>query len=238
MYLRNTLYNTFPFVLHCPSCDEEHNDIWERAKNIILKSKYKLKKEYNDIEIITWNNSEEVSILEKSLSILGITAVVLGKSIKKWNNRLKINLTCDYLSSTKKPYILGIDAFDAILIDVPKRIDRDLIFNSTIGSFPERQEFDEYEESICNSDIFCHLNAGAWFGKREFCIRFFESALNYEDEYTKDYPMSEQAIIRSILPKHDYVSIDGRCEYFQTLNLKRFYKDQNQYVQLDSFKLF
>lgn len=218
------------FIIHCPNYENNN-----QLENVFPIKRRKYNNQFfENVDILTWNNSNEESILEKSLHILGMKCEVLGKSIQNWSNRLKINLTYDFLEKSKKPYVLGVDAFDAIFIDYPRYMNHDMIFNATPGSFPFKKEFDLYEESITNSSIFCHFNAGVWFGKREMCLRFFKDALNYKDNFTEQYPDSEQVVLRSILPNHKYVELDDKCRYFQIIN---DFKELDQYLQIQ-YKMF
>jgi hypothetical protein len=131
------------------------------------------------------------------------------------------------LKHSTAEFILGVDSSDAIAITPLNsivsqflEIDCDLLFNAEIRFSPPRglDEIKAYENSLPTAPYF--LNAGAWIGKRCFCLSFFQKALDISASYL-EFPHSEQVCIKkayeNMYPK---VKIDDKCLIFQNLNLQ------------------
>jgi hypothetical protein len=96
---------------------------------------------------------------------------------------MKIQLTCDALKNISTKYVMGVDSFDAIIINNPEKTipilqksDHKLIFNATSSvNCSLREHIDEFER-IYPNEYYCYLNAGAWVGETEFCKKFFSTA--------------------------------------------------------------
>ncbi len=239
--LRNTLYDSHPIVLHCPSSEVRHH-LWDRAVTLMLRYSRVLPSPAN-LSIITWNNKEIPGSFETSTTKNGLDCTILGKGLMPWTNRCKIGLTKAFADTCQSDYILGVDSFDAILVDNPAKAVKvlqnsgvEMIFNGSIMSYPPVPPFSTYEKSI-NKGVFCHLNAGVWVATTKFCREFFGFAAAFEDDdNTKKFPFSEQVVVRAILPNFkDKVKIDSECEIFQTIEFPNVYPEEHansQYIEL------
>lgn len=217
MSIYNNLTKTYPIIAHCPG---EETPLWNQlVKNV--------KKIQTDLTIITWNNLEHESILEKSCN-----CHVLGKGITNWNNRMKICLTAEFLENCKSNYVMGIDAFDAIVLDDPIKIlpiKQKMLFNATNGSFPTMPNIEIFDNSIRNN-YYKHLNAGVWIGETTFCLKFFKQAEKLSKTDFR-HPHSEQFIIRQMAAFHyPFVDIDSNCTFFQLIDGFNVVMDTKIYI--------
>jgi len=179
---QNTRYNTYPFFIHCPSRAKLYQKDFLKLKHFFERCEKNTLKETNtDISIITWNTSNNLSLLEKSLDYFGNQCYSLGRGITKWSYLLKLSLSLDFIKSCNTKYILGIDGYDAaaikkfnssIAIDILNQNNLELMFNKTFfESWPNISNV--YGEDYKLN----YLNAGAWLGKTEFVKKFFEYCL-------------------------------------------------------------
>jgi len=228
--IRNKKFNTSPMIVHAPG-DIDFNFHWHKIKDAPPK---KSSVECNCVprlEIITWNSSENSTVkkngcFEASLQIFGHSCNSLES--QTWSsNREKIRLSVDFLNHSTADFILGVDSSDAIVVAPLNsivsqflEIDCDLLFNAEIRFSPPRglNEIKSYENSLPTAPYF--LNAGAWIGKKNFCLHFFQKALDISESYF-EFLHSEQVCIKkaykNMYPK---VKIDDKCLIFQNLNLQ------------------
>jgi hypothetical protein len=222
-----------PLIFHCPgSCRSGiyNEELYQSWGKVMLRSP----KVGNLLEttIITWNNLDTKGILEISLDKLGLPYRVLGKSISTWSNIIKINLTIEELKNINTRYVLGVDSFDAVVTGNPEsRLDIlqkcDLVFNgSNLGLMGGKQANDLCDMAYANYP-YRYLNAGAWLGKRDFCLEFFNHVLDIDqhiEEYLKDIPpemiddylKSEQFRVKlAFVDCFPRVGIDCRRRLFQ-----------------------
>lgn len=179
---QNTRHNTYPFFIHCPSRAKLYQKDFLKLKSFFQRCEKNTLTETNtNISIITWNTSNNLSLLEKSLDYFGNQYYSLGRGITKWQYLLKLSLSLDFIKSCNTKYILGIDGYDAvaikkfdssIAIDVLNQNNTKLIFNKTFfESWPNIS-------SIYGEDYkLNYLNAGAWLGETKFVKKFFEYCL-------------------------------------------------------------
>ncbi len=72
-----------------------------------------------ELTVITWNTSQNKSILELSLEKLGVPCKVLGRGHRNWSNSLKLEIAIKFLTTVNTPYVLALDAYDVLVIDHP-----------------------------------------------------------------------------------------------------------------------
>lgn len=224
------MFNTTPQAIHCPHCDQE-SDLIE-----MLLSKLRNAKLSgiipDELAVISWDNKNQETPLKRSFDLLGIKCLFLGKGEEWLNNEKKISLTNDFLRSTSKKYVIGLDAYDAVLFGCPQKILNEfkkmkerLVFNATLGSYPPIDRLTSFEKSLFPEKIWCHLNAGAWIGETEYCKQFFGSLLSYKTE-TSDYAGSEQLLVRMALQKeYPNATIDHECKMFQIIREPECYPE-------------
>lgn len=230
---RNAFFNTRPCVLHNPS----ENDLWDVIVNMFFQTCRKKIKLRDDLSIVTWNNKLEISLIERSLDHLGLSCKVLGKGVNPWNNTLKIKLIRDFLPRVNTKFVMGIDAFDVIVMRDPGEAvnllgfyGADMVFNATCGiACSSKRLVDFCDEEFAGYPM-RHLNAGAWVARTDFCREFFNEVdgITYDDIQKEDYstgsPLgsfskSEQLRIKLVFENfYPKVTIDYCCKVFQILN--------------------
>ena len=226
MIIHNEIFDSFPVIVHSPSC----NSIWPRITNYFFgfpAKPFVLK----DITIITWNNNIDKGILEKSLDHLSIPYIVMGRGIQEWVNTIKIQLTNKALEDIETPYVMGIDSFDAIVTGdinhTPGILEKsgcEMLFNATTGGLLSLPEHNLFFEQTYRNDIYKHLNAGAWLGRTEFCKEFFALTSDIHETFADDYPEESLRYSEQVRVKHAFLKlyplagIDTRCSIFQLLN--------------------
>lgn len=242
---KNLIYNTYPLVLHSPGDYNQFPFLIEKSK----KYSQKKKELSDDLTIFSWNNSKEKGILELLLDKMNIPYFVLGKGILDWKNKLKINLTINFLKTVKTKYVLAMDCFDVIILDNPNRIlerfklfysDKKLIFNATAYIAPYiKASYDLFmKKHFKDRGPFCNINAGVWIGETEFCLKFFQKCLNYEKDINIKYKKvehSEQLRVKLAFADNcNYIDIDSDCKIFQVLNNEKsiFENDNRIYFKI------
>jgi hypothetical protein len=223
-----------PIVIHSPGIKLPNSKRWFDFLDLRCNKFFELK----DVTIITWNNCQK-GPLEESLDSMKIKYVVMGKEIKKWNNIFKIKLTNEALERVTTKYTIGLDSCDVIVLDDPnkivsrfKRMNCKMLFNSQSCCYPRKDskgqnyDFVEYENSLIENRGIdnCYLNAGAWVGETDFCIKFFnkcEDILennNFNREEEVYWTISDQAYIRkTFMLFGDCVKLDYNNFIFQVI---------------------
>ena len=233
---QNTRYNTYPFFVHCPSRAKLYQKDFLKLKSFFQGFDKNIQTETNaDIPIITWNTSNNPSVLEKSLDYFGNEYYSLGRGITKWNYLLKLSLSLDFIKNCSTKYILGIDGYDAVairkfnssIVDVINQNNIQLIFNKTyFESWPNISNI--YGEDYKLN----YLNSGAWFGRTEFVKKFFEYCLysacdvfrSYNKTIRTKYNLKyscDQTLIK--ICGHDYIEdigLDNKYEIFNIIGSK------------------
>jgi hypothetical protein len=201
----NSYYRTFPLVLHKPGGNSV--SFWDKMVDKLFLSTIDVAIP-KELSIVTCNNKIEPSILEKNLDHLSMPYTVLGKGIKNWKNPLKLKLFIEEFKKCKTKYVLGLDAFDVILLGCPSEIVKRFI------------EMDcKLEEKIGCGHKFPYLNAGVFIGETEFCLNFYEQSYKIGLNSFKNNPWileSEQLFLKNSFEFfHPDVKLDYCCEIFQ-----------------------
>jgi hypothetical protein len=178
-------------------------------------------------------------VLEISLQKLGIQPRVLGKYIQPWFNVDKIPLTIQTLREISTTYVLGIDAFDAVVVDDPNRVigilelyKTEMVFNGTTGKLRSFPSVDLLCDQAFPDHPFRYPNAGVWVGRTAFCQKFFDRVYSVHETFSErigcmqddperyqEYMESEQARVKVVFEEmFPSVMVDYRCEVFQLLN--------------------
>ena len=228
MKLRNALFDTHPIVVHAHG-RHQLKPQWPEVRDGFFSSRPRTLGAAPDLTIITCNNGHgAMGLLERSLDHLGLPYLVGGAGVDPWvNSRDKPRVVLDLLARVTTPYVLYADSRDAILVDDPRigleRFRRmgpcRLLFGADRINWPNVKEFKRFEESLDgsnNAGQFRYLNGGVWFGERDFCVRFFESALTTPP--VPEASDSEQGILKKLFPRfYPEVQLDYRCSIIQNL---------------------
>jgi hypothetical protein len=233
----NRVYRTCPSLVHAPGKIDE-SPWWETIKEELFKSP-RSDERCESLAVVTWNSGSPNSVLdrrghtlgwfERSLAHWGLGCTVLGGGIgAAWYNRLKIDLTIDFLHKCDRELVLGADSSDVLLVGQPRRLidafhrqPAEVLFNAEKNSWPPRTKTLGAFERRVGRGPFRYLNSGVWLGRREACLRAFKAARQWA-ERLDGWPTSDQICwkyaYRELYP---LVQIDWRCELFQSLNQVR-----------------
>lgn len=213
----NKIFNTRPYIIHSPTDSE----MLSKIKSIQEKESSHFTKP-PDLDIITYNNKFEHCLLEKCMQLVNLPHNVLGRGLV-WQNKLKLNLICEFLETSKSKYVLSIDGYDALIVrDISNIIEEfsklnvKLLFNATNVIWPRVPKIFSCDNIFkkTNTNKFVHLNAGVWIGERSFCLDFFSEAKNQINVFNGlDY--SEQILVKLAAEKFQDYSVDCRSEFFQ-----------------------
>ena len=121
----NRIYGTQPFIAHAPGKVDE-SPWWKVLRAAVFASEDRFTSPPS-VDVITWNSGRPDSIpslrghslglFERSLDHFGVRHTVLGAGLgKDWSNRMKLDLTLDFLSQSGADFVLGADSADALLI--------------------------------------------------------------------------------------------------------------------------
>jgi hypothetical protein len=232
--IQNSIFKTFPSVLHSPVESEYFSEISKIALSQNNQNKQKIE---SDLTILTWNNKKEASLVERSLEIFGVSPMILGKEIENWKHKDKIRLAAEALLNIKTEYVMGVDAFDVVFLNHPelvlrkfKDMKKSMVFNASSGQYPKIQKQLDFERSLTANSIYAHLNAGVWIAEIETARKFWNltnsqkieneaSSLIKEDICYEQYRDSEQLRAKIAFKLlHPIVSLDYQCEIFQCIS--------------------
>lgn len=235
MLLTNIHTKTHPCVVHAP--DYQKNPWWPKLLNIYCQEPQSVYANHQDLEIITWNNKPP-GPFEKSLELRGLAYHRLGSEIVNWSNYYKLRLNVEAISKMTCKYVMGCDAHDVILMRSPAEIVKrfeamqvPLVFNCEQYFYPDMPEpviqgWKTYEQSI-GSGRYRFLNAGAWIGEREFCLKFFEEVDKIRvydlcdcEKYQylkKDSIGCDQSSLHEAFQRYPQVKLDYECSIFQNI---------------------
>jgi len=194
MFIYNSCTKTFPVIFHSPGVRGQDRDLFKRI--------VKLSKPFTEIEdltLVTWNSLDKISLLEQHQK-----CVVLGKGIENWHNVYKTELICEYLKNVKTKYVMGLDAFDAIPLDMNKAMERfiamdcKMLISTARTYFPcggdvVTSKLKSFQKNLTDSK-YCYLNSGAWIGEKDILIDFFHACKSNIKEI-------ERLVVDGVLPK-------------------------------------
>lgn len=185
--------------------------------------------------LLTWSSVAWPTCLERCCEAIGVEPVVMRvPDPDVWQNILKIELTLEFLSGCTADYVIGLDAFDVLLLAHPSEVVRRyreafepagtrLLFNAACRAWPgpgkgptdaclsfELQTFPARDR---------HLNAGAWVGRTSYVATFWRSVADLvaSEKWPREYRHSEQIPVRAAaFPGHyPALSLDTGCSIFQ-----------------------
>jgi len=233
MRLRNTYTNTEPIVYHAPGATRRSR-LWGELQKYRANGDKPPRKTDISWAVITWSTSESKSVLEASLACFGGAPIVLGRdSIGQWENRHKLDLTVTALSMLDVDVVIGLDAYDVVLLDHPseivnrfKRMPWDIVFNASPKPWPADHAEPLVQASLDHEyDLrgkYRHINAGAWVAKRSAALSFFQRAAAV-DTSASVYPWSEQIAVRRAWEESGFdsgIGVDSTCYIFQHMRGK------------------
>lgn len=218
----NNLTCTFPYVFHSPRASRGgDNDLLLKLKKKQDRIKPSFEKP-DDLSVITFNNKDKPCILEECFNLVGLPHTVLGRGVD-WKNKIKINLIFDFLVHCKTKYVLAVDGYDALivrnLIDITDKFratNQSLIFNATYYRWPPVGVTFRCD-SLHKKSLECpfvHLNAGVWIGEVDYCLNFFNTALQQKHDFT-EFEDSEQVLVKLAAELYSRYDIDYNFNFFQ-----------------------
>jgi hypothetical protein len=235
--LYNKLQKSFPIIAHGPG-PQGKKPIQQIAEEVLNEKNLPIFEMPKDLTIITWNNSNNKGMLEKNLDLLGLDYAVLKKT--NWKNIDKIHLVAKFLCEVKTKYVMGLDAFDVVVLGnlrealrIFKSQDCKMLFNAAFYSYPNIINFKKDEKETFKGGAFKYLNAGAWIGETEFCKSFFNKVsdntvsrkkemmlkcANFPRDIVSAISWSEQFHIRHELSNFKEIGIDVNCLIFQIVH--------------------
>lgn len=224
MKLINLETSSWPIVIHnngsskCP--------LWSTILNNFPSSCQSIPPE--ELTIITWNNSEQKGILERSLDHHGAKYIVLGRG-RPWKRKNKISLNAEVLKDVDTKYTMGVDCYDVIVLNFRGMISKflnmkcQMVFGAEINDYPKVPDLKKFDLSIAESR-FCHLNSGCWIGKTKYCLEFFKECLTTDSsdilaaDPRKHILNDDQGITRKVFQnRFPDTKLDYNCDIFQCL---------------------
>jgi hypothetical protein len=230
----NRAHRTTPGLVHAPGKLEE-SPWWNPVKQAVFATNAG----YGGCEslaIVTWNSGAPDPILsvrghtlgwfERSLAHFGVPHVVLGGDIgAAWNNRMKLDLTIEFLARSNREFVLGGDSSDVLLVadprtmvDACRRHGARVLFNAEKHQWPrEARETARFERRVSRGP-FRYLNSGLWIGRREDCLRAFQSARRWADQLTAHLRSDQICWKYAYRELYPAIQVDWQCRVFQNLN--------------------
>ena len=222
--LKNTLFNTEPFLVHMNGSHLKNSagrKLRSELFNYIDNNIYEGQGGIRDTTyfICTSYEGRETNI-EKTFKFFKVPYVVRGRGMKGWVNTMKAGLLAEYLPNITTKYTMGIDSHDVLLLkDANGMIDTfendfdcDMLFNGELVSYPENEELANFEKFIYGESPFRYLNSGVWIAKTDFLKEVIGDIL----EFRSSRPKSDQEIYRKLHRKYfPRVQVDNKCKLFQ-----------------------
>jgi hypothetical protein len=176
MQLYNKITGSYPIVLHSPGVHGTTRRLFQAAGRLPTKKKF------SGATIITWNSTNQKSLLERHQS-----CVVLGKGVSDWVNSMKISLASDFASSISTEYVMGFDGFDVLVFDPQgvvdrfKELDCGMLLATDRTFFPCGAEaitkpWKRFQEDV-GRGRYRYLNGGAWVARTTFYRTFIEECV-------------------------------------------------------------
>jgi hypothetical protein len=226
---RNTVFDTTPAVIHGHG-RHKFKPHWDQVLSSYQEGKVEPLTLPDGLTILTCNSGNQaMGLLEESCRRSGLRYQVCGQGREPWvNSRDKPESIVQGLAEVKTPYVLYADSRDAIVVGCLERALRlyrkgfpecRLLFGADRINWPNVREFKKFEESVAPSDAqesFLYLNGGVWLGHRDFCLEFFQKAL--ETEPVAQAADSEQGMLKKLFQEYyPRVQLDYHSSLFQNL---------------------
>ncbi|MCX2950183.1 glycosyltransferase domain-containing protein [Lentzea sp. NEAU-D7] len=221
-------------VLHCPGPlrrrDNPVHVEWEQAQ-LSFFADASLGKSFQDdprLTVITYNASGRESLLERCGAHLGITVVVLGRTVRDWSWEHKITLVRDYLESAEPAEnVMCLDAFDTLILDGPQMIlerfhatSAEILFGCTATDWPPSREHERFEADVYRDASWAHRHLNAsYIGKTAEVRRCLEQIVHGieagEPWCRTDTGFDDQLAWREMhRQRHPCLKIDVNCSIF------------------------
>jgi hypothetical protein len=198
--------------------------LFDRLKDKVLSGPKRNIGAIPDLTIVTWSNKSELTPLEENLKHYGLPHLVMGKEYAgvKWHQKLKLEILKSALAGIKTELIMGLDSFDVLLLDDPKKALEsfrksgcEMLFNASCYNWPRDFETSAFEESVVKVR-FRYLNGGCFIAKAEFLKTVLEDDFCRVSKSYGDF--TEQMFYKLMYQKYyPKIKIDSRCEIFQSL---------------------
>ena len=235
--VRNTRTGTTPIVLHATGRNGRLNS-WALLKQevlAVLEADPPVSVDPGaSWALFTWSTLDWETCLEACCRVIGCDLTVMRvPDPGLWQNVMKIDLTVSFLRRCRADYVVGLDALDVLMLGHPSEIvcryreqfeplGCQLMFNASVMPWPKRgticDECLDFEMTF-EATPDRHLNAGAWVGRRDYALAFWEGvmALRSSPDWPHEYRHSEQIVVRThAFPTHyPDVDIDRHCVIFQ-----------------------
>ena len=203
------------YTLHLPGHGKEYLSGYLRKYDIIS-----VNEKVTVITVATDEVKDECPLIHQ-LDDSGISYINAAKykESKEWKHTDKIGLILKALDEVATPYVLIMDANDALIlkdiddgfIEKWKRFDCEILYNASDMLYPPILGTAMESESPF---IQHYLNAGVCFGLTEYAKSVYQTA--YEEFLHGQYAPydSEQYYIRISWMSHDRMKIDNRSNLF------------------------
>ena len=232
-----TTFNTNPIVYHFNSIykqevakqSKENHIAW---RNLISHVWYNKPYEYDDslndrLTILTFSTHPRQTILEACCAHLNIPLRVFRPQIiGKWKHNDRIKFTVDALQQIDTPFVLHVDAEDALIVGDPHSLFRlyeksqfKILYAAEETCHPESDVIAQQQVALCKNGKtpFKYLNAGIFFGETDYVRQTFVEASKLSS-YPTDNPgdrNSDQGKHNQLYIKHfPDIMIDNGCEVF------------------------
>ena len=213
----NTLYGTYPSVVHFPGAFLDGMSASLNLMKGILKTPRPEFKLPAGLSIVTWNSRSDRSSIERRCGHIGINVCALSAGPPTFHWGMKGSLLVEFAASGSAPeLILAMDAFDTVIqsdvnvcVDELDRLKCDALFGGE-ACFAFGCEADRMCEEAHYPGPFRYLNAGLMIARTEF-IRGLTGV---------DWLRNDQAVWhhlhRELYPR---IRVDYGCRVFQNVNI-------------------
>lgn len=163
--------------------------------------------------ITTTSDRGKCEKLEQSLTKHGYDYHIIEHT---WTGFLdKLKYTYEYLKSLEGyTHFIYTDAWDTVALTGPENIDISYIDGLILSAERNCYPYPEWAEKYPKVESpFCYVNGGGWAGTIESFIRLYESK-------TPTTEMNDQVWLTErylSLHKEGWISLDHRCDLFQTI---------------------
>jgi len=251
MLFDNLIYNTSPIIVHAPGMrfHPDLEQLFHHLCSVLFAEEPRSLGNPPDTAIVTWNTSDNTSVLQKCLQLLGIRYYEIKGDPQQWTNYQKFTKLGKALDHIKQRFVIGLDAFDVLVLDDLRPLVKwfgqqdqaGIIFNGEKTFWPHLGPLHSaygFEKQVVPDEA-CFLNSGVFIARTDFLRERFMpeyTAVNWRQLFPTQEFFEEQVRLRYGTDALELQSVKADTDDQLVCHL--VYKKLYPQVQVDSKNCF